>query len=424
MKQVRCKNCHAISYIDDKYCMFCGTEFSKAEDQVKSQTPFSFDKLFLTIKIIVGILICVIGFVEEVDIQVLIYATMFIELFIHYLQIVVRERMRDKPRLQTKVSKRVDDNKSRVRRMVIMTTLIFVSLTVVIGYLNTIELPDTRNKGQYEFEIEPGYGFVSPISVLEMTSRINNVISSVTEDYENLVLVDNYTQFNVNVDINTTDNFRDAEDIFRKLVDVIYTSDKYYSYLTDFHVHFYHNDEYVYSARILNMFLIEEISLDNDGTFYDVKSNTTVLFKTLIDKKFTFNNKLFNEFSLNSSSEKYKEAHDEWYLNLADILSRTYNAFDLVNIRFINRGINPEKVNIVNLENRINDLKKQCKELDRIEPDFYHEAFYNYSQKGCYFYIKSFELNLDGLENLSKERIEYSYTANNVGYTYIYGIYE
>ena len=424
MKRVRCNNCHTISYTDDKYCMFCGTEFDKNLERKPSNIMFTMDSFFLVIKIIAVILICVIGFVKEVELQVLIYVTMFIELFIYYLEMVVRERKRNKPRLETKITKKVDDHKSRVRRMVVTTTLIFVSLTIVIGYLNTIELPDTRNKDGYEFEIEPGYGFVSPISVLEMTSRINNVISSVTEDYDNLVLVENYTQFNVNVDINTTDNFRDAEDTFRKLVDVLYTSDKYYSYLTDFHVHFYHNDEYVYSARILNIFLTEEISLDNDGTFYDVKSNTTVLFKTLLDNKFTFNNKLFNEFNLNSSSEKYKEEHDEWYLNFADTLSRTYNAFDLVNLRFINRGINPEKINIENLENRIKDLNNQCKELNRIKPDFYHEAFYNYSQKGCYFYIKSFKLNLDGLKKLSQERIEYSYIANNAGYTYIYGIYE
>ncbi len=83
-----------------------------------------------------------------------------------------------------------------------------------------------------------------------------------------------------------------------------------------------------------------------------------------------------------------------------------------------------QKINIENLENRIKDLNNQCKELNRIKPDFYHEAFYNYSQKGCYFYIKSFELNLDGLKKLSQERIEYSYIANNAGYTYIYGIYE
>jgi len=424
MKQVRCKNCHSINYFDDKYCMFCGTEFDKNEEQRLSSFQFTIDTFFLVVKITTVILICIIGFLKEIELQVLIYATMFIELFIYYLERVVRERKRKAPQLQTNISKKVDDHKSRVRRMIVMTTLIFVSLTIVIGYLNTIELPDSRKKERYEFEIEPGYGFVSPISILEMTSRMNKAISSVTEDYVNLEVVDNYYQFFVNVDIKTTNDFRDAEDTFRKLVDVLYTTDKYYSYLTDFHVHFYHNDDYVYSARILNIFLTEEISLDNDGTFYDVKSNTTVLFKILLDKKFTFNNKLFNEFNLNSSSEKYKEEHNEWYLSFVDTLSRTYNAFDLVNLRFINRGINPEKINIENLENRIKDLNNQCKELNRIKPDFYHEAFYNYSQKGCYFYIKSFELNLDGLKKLSQERIEYSYTANNAGYSYIYGIYE
>jgi len=404
--------------------MFCGTEFDKNEEQRLSSFQFTIDTFFLVVKITTVILICIIGFLKEIELQVLIYATMFIELFIYYLERVVRERKRKAPQLQTNISKKVDDHKSRVRRMIVMTTLIFVSLTIVIGYLNTIELPDSRKKERYEFEIEPGYGFVSPISILEMTSRMNKAISSVTEDYVNLEVVDNYYQFFVNVDIKTTNDFRDAEDTFRKLVDVLYTTDKYYSYLTDFHVHFYHNDDYVYSARILNIFLTEEISLDNDGTFYDVKSNTTVLFKILLDKKFTFNNKLFNEFNLNSSSEKYKEEHNEWYLSFVDTLSRTYNAFDLVNLRFINRGINPEKINIENLENRIKDLNNQCKELNRIKPDFYHEAFYNYSQKGCYFYIKSFELNLDGLKKLSQERIEYSYTANNAGYSYIYGIYE
>lgn len=424
MKKVKCKNCHTISYTDDKYCMFCGTEFDNYEVQKPSNIKITINTFFSMIKIIAVILICAIGIVKEIELLVLIYVTIFIELFIYYLEIVVRERKRKNQRLQVKVSKKVDSHKSRVRRMVIMTTLIFVSLTIVIGYLNTIELPDTRKKERYEFEIEPGYGFVSPISVLEMTSRMNKAISSVTEDYTNLEVVDFYSQFSVSVDINITDDFRDAEYLFRELVDVLYTTDKYYSYLIDFQVHFYHNNEHFYSTRILNIFLTEEVSLNNDGTFYDVKSNTIVFFKTLEDKNFSFEDKKYDENNLDLITKSYVKSFNKWYQNFQQALFKVDDAIGIVNIRFMNRDINPEKTDLLNLEVKINDLNNQCNELKKLEPDFYHVVEYQYSLKGCEYYVRAYMTNLDGLNNRSVKRVEYSYIANNIGYMYIYRRHE
>jgi hypothetical protein len=426
MSEKRCNTCHAKSITDDKYCMFCGTEFSKIEDRGKAQTRFNIDKFFLVTKIIVGILICVIGIIMELEVQTIIYGAIGIELFINYIQVIINEKIRNRPQLNSKVYKQAkneNNDKHKLVKIVLIVVPIFILLISVMGYFNTVSTPDNRKKERYEFEIEPGYGFVSPISVLEMTGRMNKAISSVTEDYENLVVEDNYSQFFVEVDIYTTDDFRDAEETFRKLVDVLYTSDKYYSYIQDFQVHFYHNDQYVYSTRILNIFLIEEVSLNNDGTFYDAKSNTIVFFKTLEDKNFSFSDKRFNENNLDSKSENYIKAFNKWYQNFDQVLSRTYDAFDIVEIRFTNRGINPEMTELVNLGYKINDLKNQCKELNKLKPDFYHEVYYQYSQKGCQYYVRAFEINLDGLNNRSIERIQYSYIANNVGYSYIYWIY-
>jgi len=404
--------------------MFCGTEFDNIDNQKPSNTLFTKDTYFLIIKIIVVILICVIGFFYEIDIQVLIFATIFIEFFIHYLQFFVFKEKRHKLQIKSKSSKKVDSHKARIRRMIIVTTLLFLSMTLVMGYLNTIELPETRKKERYEFEIEPGYGNVSYISALEMTSRMNKAISSVTENYENLNIVENYYQFYVAVDIHTSDNFKDAVDIFRKLVDVMYTSDKYYSYLTEFQVNFYHNDQYFYTANILNMFLIDEVSLDNDATFYDVRSNTTVFFKTLDNQNFTFIDKKYDENNLDTTSENYIRSFNKWYQDFDRILYKTYDAFDIVELRFMNRGIKPEMTELVNLGFKINDLKNHCDELKQLKPDFYHEVYYQYSQKGCQYYVKAFDISLDGLRNYSVERIEYSYISNNVGYSYLYRIYE
>lgn len=404
--------------------MFCGTEFDNIDNQKPSNTLFTKDTLFLIIKILVVIIICVIGFLNEIDIQVLVYATIFIELFIHYLQFFVFKEKGHKLHIESKNSKKVDSHKSRVRRMIIVTTLLFFSMTLVMGYLNTIKLPETRKKERYEFEIEPGYEYVSYISALEMTSRMNKAISSVTDSYENLKVVENYYQFYVTVDIQTTDNFRDAEETFRKLIDVLYTSDKYYSYLTEFQVNFYHNDQYVHRANIMNMFLINEVSLNNDATFYDVKSNTIVFFKTLDNQNFTFIDKKYDENNLDFASESYIKSFKKWYQDFDRILFKTYDAFDIVELRFMNRGIKPEMTELVNLGFKINDLKNHCDELNQLKPDFYHEVYYQYSQKGCQYYVKAFEISLDGLRNYSVERIEYSYSSNNIGYSYLYKIYE
>ncbi|MDP3445404.1 MAG: hypothetical protein Q8T08_21305, partial [Ignavibacteria bacterium] len=243
--------------------MYCGEEFGKIENKSKVQSRFNINKFFLFIKIIVGILICVIGIILEAEVDFLIYVTIGIELIINYIHVVTKEKIRSRSQLDLEVSKHTkneNNDKHKTVKTVTIVISLFVILISVMGYFNTVSTPDSVKKEKYEFEIEPGYGFVSPISVLEMTSRMNKAISSVTEDYANLVVEDNYAQFFIEMDIHTTDDFRDAADTFRKLVDVLYTSDKYYSYIQDFQVHFYHNDQYVYSARILNIFLKEEVS--------------------------------------------------------------------------------------------------------------------------------------------------------------------
>jgi hypothetical protein len=288
-----------------------------------------------------------------------------------------------------------------------------------------IPVEETEQETTYQYDVEAGYEYIEPISVDDMTMRVTTQIEKLTTDYEYLTVEEMDDQFIINFDITSIDNIKDAAALFKSIVNNLTISKANYLYIKDLNAHFYYKGEYLYTARLYNLFLIDVISLDQDGTFYDSQSNVSILFKTLKDPEFTFPNETIDyDGELPDSTNQYLMDYDTWYGDFDLFMSTIYDDYDAITNQYIEEGIEPTLETIRQLDYQTQQLSHRCDTFDEIKVDYYYEAFHQYFSRGCRFYLKGYEETLEGLENKSIDRIEYAYLDFNLGYYYFDMLFE
>jgi hypothetical protein len=271
----------------------------------------------------------------------------------------------------------------------------------------------------YEYEIEPGYEYIEPVALVDMQARIENVILNSTSNYEYLILEEMDDQYIVDVDITDIDNVDDAVNLFVELVENMYDSESVYLYVRDFKVHYYYEGEYLYSARLYNLFLKDVILIETDATFYDSRSNISTLMVKIMYEGFTFDDKEVDYDQANTESEQaYFDEYDSWYGNFDVLMSDLYDNFTLLSDAYLEEGIEPTDEEIKSLESLTLELQNKCEAFDEIVPDENYVVFHQYVSRGCSFYLKGYTIAIDGFRNKSIDRVDYAYIDLNLGYYY------
>ena len=275
----------------------------------------------------------------------------------------------------------------------------------------------------YEYVIEPGYEAIEVISEEEMQSRIETHVSRYTEDYDYITVTEEDDQFYVNFDINKIGDRFEAGKLFKSIVGSISRDYDTYAYVKDLNAHFYNEGTYLYSTRLYNLFLVDVISLNKDGEFYDERSNLNINFKTSQDTNFEFPAEREDWIDNPESTEEFVSAYERWYNQFAPFSTEIDDAFDLVNMHYIDEGIEPTVTEIRELSALTEEYGNYCKTIDEFNSNYYFEVFHQDLKRGCAFIHKSYVINIDGLKNRSVDRIRYSFLDYNLGRDYFYDLY-
>jgi len=414
MLEKRCKNCNAILHDDENYCLFCGTKQEETtpiiqtiEDDAKIEKPTHNTKfLRIVFFVVLGI------------IALFLQSNLFnIIAIIISLKIYKNQNKNNLKNTQTKAT----FSQEALTIIVVIVCFVFGLLGInMFNVDNNVEnIPE-----EYSYDIEPGYEYIEPISVDDMTKRLEVQIKKVTESYEYLTLDVIDDQFIVNFDITNVSDRDNAIRMFKQIVSYLHSSEANYPYIKDINVHYYYEGEYLYSARLYNLYLKEMINIGDDGVFYDYQSNLSVLFKT-IDEGFEFPETTIDyDQALPESAEKYLVDYEEWYGDFDVVSNEVYDEYDRISNAFINDSVEPTQDDIRNLDYLTQKFETRCDAFNQIEVDTYYEVFHQYFSRGCKFYLRAYENNLDGLKNLSVERIEYSYLDYNIAYDYFNQIFD
>ena len=414
MSEKRCKNCNAILHDDENYCLFCGTKQEEStpiiqtiEDDTKIEKPTHNPK-FLRI-----VLFVVLGIIA-----LFLQSNLF-----NIIAIIISLKLYND---QNKNSLKNTQTKATFSQKAL--TIIVVIVCFVFGLLgiNMFNIDKTVEDipEEYTYEIEPGYEYIEPITIDDMTKRLEVQISKVTDSFEYLTLDEFDNQFIVNFDITNVSDRKEAIRVFKQIVNNLRFSEMNYPYIKDLNVHYYSNGEYLYSARFYNLYLKGMNSIETDGVFYDYQSNVSVLFETLGDGYEFPETTIDYDQPLPESAEKYLVDYEEWYGDFDVLSQEIYDEFDTVSNRFIEEGIEPTQDEIKNLDYLIRQFSYRCKTFDQIETDVYYEVFHQYFSRGCQYYVRAYKNNLDGLMHLSIDRIKYSYLDYNIAYDYFNQIFE
>lgn len=417
MSEKRCKNCNAILHEDENYCLFCGTkqeEISLPINEVE-ETPKPKKKgIHPAVSLIAGLLLQIVG--------AMVGSRILTAIGVVLLVTFVNNRF-------TKKNNNNNNNKNMSGNQIASIAIVVVVVLVGLFSMNWSNIVDTEYEQdiqpeEYTYEIEPGYEYIEPITIDDMTKRLEVQIRKVTDSYEYLTLDEQDDQFIVNFDITNVSDRKEAIRVFKQIVSNLRFSEMNYPYIKDLNVHYYSNGEYLYTARFYNLFLKGMNSIETDGVFYDYQSNLSVLFKTL-DEGFEFPETTIDyDQPLTESAEKYIVDYEEWYGDFDVISNEIYDEFDIISNRFIEEGIEPTQDEIKNLDYLIRQFNYRCTTFDQIETDVYYEVFHQYFSRGCQYYVRAYKNNLDGLMHLSVDRIEYSYLDYNIAYDYFHQIFE
>ncbi|MDP3445405.1 MAG: hypothetical protein Q8T08_21310, partial [Ignavibacteria bacterium] len=157
---------------------------------------------------------------------------------------------------------------------------------------------------------------------------------------------------------------------------------------------------------------------------YDAQSDVSILFKTL-NEGYTFPKEMVDyDKPLPESAENYLNDYNNWYGDFDEIGQKLYEQLDTASNRFIDENIEPTSTEIITIESLIRKFKNRCTSFDQIETDEYYEVFHQYFSRGCQYYVRAYSINLEGLKNSSKDRIEYSYLDYNIAYDYFNQIFD
>jgi len=414
MLEKRCKNCNAILHDDENYCLFCGTKqeettpiIQTVEDDTKIKNP-KYNPKFLMI-----VLFVVMGIIA-----VFLQSNLFnIIAIIISLKLYKDQNKNNLKNTQTKATF------AQKILTIVVVILFFVFGLIGVNMVNMDKMVEDLPE-EYTYEIEAGYEYIEPISVDDMTKRLEVQILKVTDAYEYLTLDVLDDQFIVNFDITNISDRKEAIRVFKQIVNNLRFSELNYPYVKDLNVHYYSNGEYLYSARFYNLYLKGMNSIESDGVFYDYQSNVSVLFETLGDGYEFPETFIDYDQPLPESAEKYLVDYDEWYGDFDVLSQEIYDEFDTVSNRFIEEGVEPTQDEIKNLDYLIRQFSYRCTTFDQIETDVYYEVFHQYFSRGCQYYVRAYKNNLDGLMHLSVDRIEYSYLDYNIAYDYFQQIFE
>lgn len=414
MIEKRCKNCNAILHDDENYCLFCGTKqeeitpiIQTVEDDTKIKKPTHNPKF---LRIVLFVVLGIIALFLQSNLFNIIAIIISLKLY----------NDQNKNNLKNTQTKATFAQKTLTISVVILFFVFGLIGVNIFNIDNTVEdIPE-----EYTYEIEQGYEYIEPITVDDMTKRLEVQIRKVTDNYEYLTLDELDDQFIVNFDITNVSDRKEAIRVFKQIVNNLRFSEMNYPYIKDLNVHYYSNGEYLYSARFYNLYLKGMNSIESDGVFYDYQSNLSVLFKTL-DEGFEFPETTIDyDQPLPASAEKYLVDYEEWYGDFDVLSQEIYDEFDTVSNRFIEEGIEPTQDEIKNLDYLIRQFSYRCKTFDQIETDVYYEVFHQYFSRACQYYVRAYKNNLDGLMHQSIDRIEYSYLDYNIAYDYFNQIFE
>lgn len=414
MNEKRCKNCNAILHDDENYCLFCGTKqeeitpiIQTVEDDTKIKKPTHNPKF---LRIVFFVVLGIIALFLQSNLFNIIAIIISLKLY----------NDQNKNNLKNTQTKATFTQKALTIGVVILFFVFGLIGVNMFNIDNTVEeIPE-----EYTYEIEPGYEYIEPITVDDMTKRLEVQIRKVTDSFEYLTLDEFDDQFIVNFDITNVSDRKEAIRVFKQIVSNLRFSEMNYPYIKDLNVHYYSNGEYLYSARFYNLFLKGMNSIETDGVFYDYQSNVSVLFETL-DEGFEFPETTIDyDQPLPASAEKYLVDYEEWYGDFDVISNEIYDAFDEISNRFIEDGIIPTQDEIKNLDYLTRQFNYRCTTFDQIETDTYYEVFHQYFSRACQYYVRAYKNNLDGLMHKSIDRIEYSYLDYNIAYDYFNQIFE
>jgi len=415
MSEKRCKSCNAIIQDGENYCLFCGTK----QDEIVQTNPDYEEEIRIEKANKKAMILRTLMFICLGIIALILQSNLF-----NIIAIMISYKMY-KDRNKNISGKDQIKIKSTFKQKVFILGILAFYITLGIIAFNLINTKYTveEESEEYTYEVEPGYEYIKPIKVDEMTNRIEIQIRKATENYENITAQEINDQFIISFDIHEVSYRDEAIQVFKQIVSNILSSNINYPYIKDLNVHYYNKGDYLYSARFYNIFLKEMNHIETDGEFYDYQSNLSVLFKTL-DAGFKFpDSKIDYNEQLTESAEKYLVDYDEWYGDFDVLSQEIYQEFDDVSNRFIDDKIEPTQDEIKNLEYLIRQYSYRCTSFNRIETDVYYEVFHQYFSRGCQYYIRAYKHNLDGLKNLNIDRIMYSYLDYNIAYDYFEQIF-
>lgn len=421
MSQKRCKKCSALLPEGENYCLFCGTkheetqtvlqENNKQKTNVEVKNQRNKKVIFYSLILIVSISLILYGIMYEdnfylgiglLGFPVMIY--FFIQFYQYYDKNIVKKKKLN--------------NIEKLIGLIVLVLFILGRL-----YLSNLLDENSIKQDNYSYEIEPGYEYIEPITADEIQSRVEAQVQKITDMYEFAYIEEVNDQFILDINIMEITNQDDAVEMFTKLVNSLYLSKANYPYIKSLYVHYYSNDDYLYTARLHNLYLKEVIKLDTDGSFYDAKSNVSVLFRTL-KAGYTFPESMVDyDETLPESAEKYLEDYNDWYGDFDEIGQELYTQLDTVSNSYIDKGVYPSTTDLQMIESLIGKFKTRCRTFDQIETDPYYEVFHQYFSRGCQFYLRAYQINLEGLKNSSVDRIEYSYLDYNIAYDYFNQIF-
>lgn len=413
MSEKRCKSCNAILLESENQCRYCGTKQEEAQPIIQQENKQkNNNRIFYSLILLVSFGFILFGIMMKnnlllgiglLGLPIILY--MLVKLYKAYQKHIV--------------------NKKKLSNFEQFVGFIVLVL-FVLGRMYLSDLLDEHSikPDGYSYAIEPGYEYIEPITTKDIQSRFEAQIQKITDQYEIAYIEEVNEKFIIEIDIMVTDDRKEAVEIFTKLVNYLYVSKANYPYIKSLSMHYYFDNEYLYSARLHNLFLKEVIKLETDGTFYDAQSDVSILFRTL-KEGYTFP-KVMVEYDkpLPESAENYLKDYNNWYGDFDEIGLELFEQLDKVSNRYIDENIKPTTAEIVTIESLIRKFKNRCTAFDQLETDEYYEVFHQYFSRGCQYYVRAYSINLEGLKNSSKDRIVYSYLDYNIAYDYFNQIFD
>lgn len=427
MKVRKCKSCKLMNHEKDRFCVFCGTplEGDAIEQDPINITPSPEEPkdplnpmktVWRAIKILITVFF--------------LFATIYTQDMIFLFGVIIPgiSLLDELINLKYPEDKRFASFLHPTRKFKLYgLTLIFLNALSLGNITNLFVNEPTEEpviEVGYEFEIEPGYEYLEPISLEDIQEKVNYKISDWTSDFEYLTLEEVNGQYTVDFDITNINNVDDAIDIFKKIVRHVYKDDTLYPYIKDFRTHFYFEGEYLYSTRLYNLFLKEMMDIDKDSSFYDRRSDTSVRLWTIINDEYEFppTDEITDE--IYQSEQLYLDAYAEWYGDLDVIMNDLYDTFIALSDNYIDNGIEPTLKEIRDMDYLNQRLQSKCESFDEITPAITYDVFHHYFSRGCHFYIKAYTIALDGFRNKSVDRVDYAYIDLDLAYYYFDQIFE